>query len=41
MIREPRPVSREFVAFLRAEQREKTLSVFSLGRRHNRLAGLH
>jgi poly-beta-1,6-N-acetyl-D-glucosamine synthase len=38
--REPRPVSREFVAFLRAEQREKTLSVFNLGRRHNRLAGL-
>jgi poly-beta-1,6-N-acetyl-D-glucosamine synthase len=41
IIQEPRPVSREFVAFLRAEQKKKTLSIFSVGRRHDRLVGLH
>jgi len=40
-IREPRPVSREFVAFLRDEQRKKTLSLLHIVRRQDRLAGLH
>jgi hypothetical protein len=39
LIREPRPVSDEFIAFLRAEQKKKTLSLLYLGRRHDRLAG--
>lgn len=39
LIREPRPVSDEFVAFLRAEQKEKTLSIFNMGRRHDRVVG--
>jgi glycosyltransferase involved in cell wall biosynthesis len=39
LIREPRPVSDEFIAFLRAEQKKKTLSLLYLGRRHDRLVG--
>ncbi len=41
MIRESRPVSAEFIAFLRQEQKEKTLALFNIVRRNNRLAGLH
>jgi poly-beta-1,6-N-acetyl-D-glucosamine synthase len=40
-IREPRPVSREFMVFLRDEQRKKTLSLLHIARRQDRLAGLH
>jgi poly-beta-1,6-N-acetyl-D-glucosamine synthase len=41
IIRESRPVSDEFVAFLRAEQKRKTRSLFNIFRGHDRLAGLH
>jgi poly-beta-1,6-N-acetyl-D-glucosamine synthase len=41
MIREPRPVSAEFIAFLRAEQKKKTLSLLNIFRRPVRLSGLH
>jgi poly-beta-1,6-N-acetyl-D-glucosamine synthase len=41
IIREPRPVSKEFIAFLRSEQKKKTSSLFNIFRRHNRLADLH
>ena len=39
--RDRRPVSDEFVAFLRNEQKKKILSMFNIVRRPNRLAGLH
>jgi biofilm PGA synthesis N-glycosyltransferase PgaC len=41
MIREPRPVSAEFIAFLRAEQKQKTMSLLHLGRRPDRSVGVH
>jgi biofilm PGA synthesis N-glycosyltransferase PgaC len=41
MIREPRPVSAEFIAFLRAEQKQKTMSLLHLGRRPDRSFGVH
>jgi len=41
MIREKRPVSDEFIAFLRDEQKKKTLSLLHIARRPDRLAGLH
>jgi poly-beta-1,6-N-acetyl-D-glucosamine synthase len=41
MIREPRPVSAEFMAFLRAEQKQKTMSLLHLGRRPDRSFGVH
>ena len=40
MIREPRPVSDEFIAFLRDEQKKKTLSLLNISPRHDRLFGL-
>jgi poly-beta-1,6-N-acetyl-D-glucosamine synthase len=40
-IREPRPVTPEFIAFLRAEQKQKTMSLLHLGRRPDRSYGLH
>jgi len=40
MIREPRQVSGEFIAFLRDEQSKKTLSLLNLSPRHERLFGL-
>ncbi len=39
LIREPRPVSDKFIAFLRTEQKKKTLALLYLGRRHDRLVG--
>jgi glycosyltransferase involved in cell wall biosynthesis len=41
LIREPRPVSDKFIAFLRDEQKKKTLSLLHIVRRQDRLAGLH
>lgn len=41
IIREQRPVSDKFIAFLRDEQRKKTLSLLHIGQPHDRLAGLH
>ncbi len=41
VIRETRPVSDEFVEFLRNEQKKKLLSLFNIVRRHDRLFGLH
>jgi poly-beta-1,6-N-acetyl-D-glucosamine synthase len=41
LIREPRPVSAEFIAFLRAEQKQKTMSLLHLGRRPDRSFGVH
>jgi poly-beta-1,6-N-acetyl-D-glucosamine synthase len=40
LIREPRPVSDEFIAFLRAEQKQKTMSLLHLGRRPDRSFGV-
>ncbi len=40
VIRESRPVSDEFIAFLRDEQKKKTLSLLNIFRRHDRLFGL-
>jgi biofilm PGA synthesis N-glycosyltransferase PgaC len=40
MIREPRPVTDKFIAFLRDEQRKKTMSLLHIGKVHDRLAGL-
>jgi biofilm PGA synthesis N-glycosyltransferase PgaC len=40
MIREPRPVSDDFIAFLRAEQKKKTLSLLNTLRRYDRLFGV-
>lgn len=39
--REKRPVTDEFIAFLRDEQKKKTLSLLHIDRRPGRLAGLH
>jgi glycosyltransferase involved in cell wall biosynthesis len=39
--RESRPVSNEFITFLRAEQKKKTLSLLHLGRRPDRSFGVH
>jgi glycosyltransferase involved in cell wall biosynthesis len=41
LLREKRPVTDEFIAFLRDEQKKKTLSLLHLVRRPGRLAGLH
>lgn len=41
IIRESRPVSDEFIAFLRSEQKKKTLSLLNIFRRHDRLSGAH
>lgn len=41
MLREKRPVSDKFIAFLRDEQRKKTRSLLHIGQPHDRLAGLH
>jgi poly-beta-1,6-N-acetyl-D-glucosamine synthase len=40
IIREPRPVSHEFIAFLRDEQKKKTLALLNISRRHDRLFGV-
>jgi glycosyltransferase involved in cell wall biosynthesis len=41
IIRESRPVSDKFVAFLRSEQKKKTLSLLNIFRRHDRLFSAH
>jgi glycosyltransferase involved in cell wall biosynthesis len=41
IIREPRPVSAEFISFLRAEQKQKTLSLLHITRRPDRSFGVH
>jgi len=41
MIREKRPVTPEFITFLRAEQKRKTMSLLHLGRRPDRSFGVH
>lgn len=41
ILREARPVSPEFISFLRAEQKQKTLSLLHMSRRPDRSFGVH